>query len=131
MNPIRVLIVDMPPLMTDIANEIIARQPDMELIASVAIGGDLRGALDRTCAQVLLCTIGGSALPTIYRELFESHPHLRLLAIEDGDRHGSVYELRPRRTPLDVWPAGLVEAIRSAARPPQRFSWDPPAADQR
>ena len=130
MKPIRVLIVEMPQLMTDIARQIIARQPDMEVVDVVGKARELPCALPRSRADVLLCRTDTGVLPAVYRELFDSHPHLRLLAIETGDRSGGVYELRPARTPLDVWPDGLVDAIRSAGRSPRPFSWDSPAADQ-
>lgn len=124
MNPIRVLIAEMPQLVTDIAQEAIERQPDMEIVGVVPDPGALRTTVTSTRAQVLLCPMGSGELPAVYRELFDSHPRLRLLAIEPDGRSGGVYELRPTRTPLDVWPDGLVEAIRAAGHARNSFSGD-------
>ncbi len=124
MNSIRVLIAEMPQLVTDIAQEAIERQPDMEVVGVVRDPGELRTTVTSTEAEVLLCPTGSGELPAVYRELFDSHPRLRLLALEPDGRSGGVYELRPTRTPLDVWPDGLVEAIRVAGNAPSPFSRD-------
>lgn len=130
MKPIRVLIVEMPQLMTDIAKEILAGRADFELAGVVADARELSCALPPAGADVVLCRTGRAVLPAIYRELFESHPHLRLLAIECGDRSGSIYELRASRTPLDVRPTALVDAIAAVGAPPRRFPWDLPINEE-
>lgn len=124
MKPIRVLIVEMPQLMTDIAREIIARRPELVLVGVVADAYELSRALPASGADVVLCRMASTELPATYQEMFESHPHLRVLAVEPGDRDGSIYELRPSRTPLDVRPAGLAEALASTGGGSRRFSWD-------
>jgi len=121
---IRVVLVGIPQLLADIVEELIARQPDIELVASVDSSRDLRRAVRRAQPDVILCRASGTRLPATYYELIEAHPHLRVLAIEANDRTGFVYELRPVRTPLDVWPQGLVDAIRSARTADRPFSWD-------
>jgi hypothetical protein len=123
---IRVILVGIPQLLADIVEELIARQPDMEIVGSVASSRDLRRAIRRARPDVVLC--GGTRLPPALCALLEAHPHLRVLAIEASGRAGFAYDLRPVRTPLDVWPQGLIDAIRSSDRP---FSWDEAAGGSR
>lgn len=124
MTSIRVILVGIPQLLADIVEELIARQPDIELVGSVAANRDLRRAIRRARPDVILCRASGAGLPAVYGEILEGHPHLRLLAIEASERTGFVYDLRPVRTPLDVWPQGLIDAIRSAWTRDRPFSWD-------
>jgi DNA-binding NarL/FixJ family response regulator len=124
MNPIRVLIVAMPQLMTDIVEQTIELQPDIEVAGIVRIPGDIARAMRRGRVDVVLCRLDGSELPPVYRELFDTRPHLRLLAVEADDRTGSIYELRPARAALDVWPTGLIDAIRAASGSTRSFRWN-------
>ena len=124
MTRIRVVLVGIPQLLADIVEELITRQPDIELVGSVAADRDLAVAIGRTRPDVVLCRASGAALPAAYSEILEADPHVRLLAIDPGDRTGFVYDLRPVRTPLEVWPQGLIEAIRSAWTRDRPFSWD-------
>jgi DNA-binding NarL/FixJ family response regulator len=128
MTPIRVILIEIPHLLCEIIEELIERQPDIELVGTVGAGGDLPRALRRTRPEVIVCR-AGATLPRAYCELFERHPHLRVLAIEDTDRTGFVYELRPIRAPLEVSPQSLVDAIRSTRTSGCRFSWIARAED--
>ncbi len=130
MNRIRVLIIEMPQLMTDIVKEIIARQPDIELAGIIASAAGAERAVRRGHADVVLCQLQRDELPAVYRALLETCPRLRLLAIDPGDRTGSVYELRPTRSPLDVWPEGLVDAIRAGGASARQFRWTTHAENQ-
>jgi hypothetical protein len=120
---IRVILVETPRLVGDIVEELIARESDIELVGTIRAERDLAGAVKRTRADVILCHVAGAALPPAYRGLFEMYPHLKVLAIEASGRTGFVYELRPVRAPLEVWPQGLVDAIRSAGASDSPFSW--------
>lgn len=130
MNRIRVLIADMPQLMTDIVEQVISMQPDIELAGSVAGVTAVERALRGSRVDVLVCHLDGRELPASHRALFDARPHLRLLTIDAGDRSGSIYELRLARTALDVGPQGLVDAIRTSARSTRSFRSVPHAADQ-
>jgi DNA-binding NarL/FixJ family response regulator len=121
---IRVILVGLPQLLADIVEELIAGQPDIEFVGSVAAYRDLRRVIRRAQPDVILCRASGSTLPAGYGEILEAHPHVRLLAIEARDGTGFAYDLRPVRAPLDVWPEGLIDAIRSAWTRERPFSWD-------
>jgi hypothetical protein len=120
----RVILIGIPQLLADIVEELIARQPDMEVVGSVASNRGLRRVIRRARPDVVLCGVGGTRLPPAYGAILEAHPHVRVLAIEASGRTGFVYELRPVRTPLDVWPQGLIDAIRSTWTSDRPFSWD-------
>jgi hypothetical protein len=125
MTPIRVILVEIPHLLCEIIEELIARQADIELVGTVGAVCDL----PRAQPEVIVCR-AGARLPPAYCELFETHPHLRVLAIEDTDRTGFVYELRPVSAPLEVSPQGLVDVIRSTRTSSgRRFSWIAQAED--
>jgi DNA-binding NarL/FixJ family response regulator len=113
----------MPHLVSDIVKEVIARQPDIALVGEVdEMDHQLAGAVSRAKADVVICRRSGSELASRLVQLLETYPHVAVLAINDGERTGSAYQLRLTQSPLDVRPEGLVDAIRNVARS-QPFSW--------
>jgi DNA-binding NarL/FixJ family response regulator len=112
----------MPQLLSDIVREVIARQPNIAVVGEVDATEELGQAVWETGADVLICRRPGPELPDIFRQLFETHPHVAVLAIDEGDRTGSAYQLRATQSPLDVRPQGLIDAIRTVGRS-RPFSW--------
>ena len=110
MPRIRVALAEMPVLLRNILQTILATEPDAVELDPVQVDDiDATEVLDR--ADVLILLESGASAAALTRALF-AHPRLRLIAIRD-DRHGArLYELRPYRSELDdLSPATLLRAV--------------------
>jgi len=107
----------MPALMLDIIHHVVAAEPDMAVIG-VVDDGDLPAAVRRGRADVVVVGHDAQAERDSYLPLLLRHPHVKVLAIADNGKSGSLYELRPRRVPLGKISARtLTQAIRRRAPP--------------
>lgn len=114
---IRVLLAKMPALMLDIIHHVVAAEPDMAVV-SVVDDGDLPAAVRRSRADVLVVGQDAQAERDSYLPLLLRQPHVKVLAIADNGRSGSLYELRPRRVSLGKISARtLTQAIRGGTQP--------------
>jgi DNA-binding NarL/FixJ family response regulator len=125
-EPIRILLVGMPQLMSDIVEVELEAQPDMEIVAVLDSLSSLLGVARQTRPDVLVLSVGGTSLPEECGPVFAERPELRVLGIEQEAVEASLFELRPRCVPLGaVSPADLAVAIRGAACAPARL-WEVP-----
>jgi AmiR/NasT family two-component response regulator len=54
LQPIRILIAELPPMLRDIVLDTIAEQPDLEVVGVVEDGFDIAGEVHRTGATVVI-----------------------------------------------------------------------------
>jgi DNA-binding NarL/FixJ family response regulator len=107
----------MPALMLDIIHHVVAAEPDMAVIG-VVDDGELPAAVRRARADVVVVGQDAQAERDSYLQLLLRHPHVKVLAIANDGKSGSLYELQPRRVSLGKISARtLTQAIRGAAQP--------------
>jgi DNA-binding NarL/FixJ family response regulator len=107
----------MPALMLEIIHHVVSAEPDMAVIG-VLDDGDLPTAVRRARADVVVVGQDAQAERDSYLRLLLRHPHVKVLAIADNGKTGSLYELRPRRVSLGKISARtLTQAIRKRATP--------------
>jgi len=114
-SPTRIAVVAPPGLLLDIVRNALRHEPDLEVIPleqrSVAV------AIGKKKVDILILGSAEEFAGFDYRELLYAHPRLRVLAVLEDGRNTALYELYPRETKLGALsPAGLVRAIRDAAR---------------
>jgi hypothetical protein len=106
----------MPALMLDILHHVVAAEPDMAVVG-VIDDGDLPAAIRRTRADVVVVEHDPQLERHLYLPLLLRHPPVKVLAIAESGKSGSLYELRPRRIPLGkISGRSLTKAIRGTAR---------------
>jgi DNA-binding NarL/FixJ family response regulator len=106
-------------MLSDIIKEVVAGQPDMEIVGEREDRGSLVMAAAETRADVVLLGLHDSELPTICEDLVVAHPKSKILAVTLDGRRAFLYELRPQTSALgEISPQGLVDAIRAAVRAP-------------
>jgi chemotaxis response regulator CheB len=113
---IRVLLARMPSLLLDTISHVVASAPDMTVVGKVH-ERDLAVAAKRTRADAIL--VGEDEVPRTdeYSALLLKNPRLRVLAISDDGKTGTLHEMRPHRIPLGaISAATLRDAIRGYAR---------------
>jgi DNA-binding NarL/FixJ family response regulator len=115
---IRVVLAEMPRILRDIVQTVLAAQSDMVLTAAPA-SAPLDVTLDRLDADVVIVAesprdTNGGADDERYATLLYAHPHLRIVGIAGDGRQAYVHELRPQRVPLGALsPETLVDAVRA------------------
>ena len=110
---IRIILADMPAMLRHIIAEIIALHPDLTIVESTSDSTDLAAAARRTRADVLISQQASSEEFINMAPLF-ARCHLKIIAITEDARHGSIYELRPFREPLkNLSVDSLIAAIRT------------------
>ena len=115
-DPIRVVLVELTGMTGEMVKGILAGAPDIELIGDVSMTDF--GDPDAPAAGVDVAILAGDggALTRRAHELLRVRPLLRILAVGRGGREGSLYELRPHRTPLgELSSQVLLEAVREGA----------------
>ena len=115
MESVRVVLMDMSPLLRQILRGVVHGGSGIKVVAEYAEMTPLVRAVEEHDADVVLFGHESTRLPSECRELLEARPYTRLLAVGNEGRRSTLYELRPHREPLgEVSPDELMEAIRGA-----------------
>jgi hypothetical protein len=94
----RILLAEMPTLMSDLVEGMLSGQPDLHVVARIPRGEDLRAAVRRNNADVLI--IGSTADiadEAVLPAAFIWRP-TKLIKISDGGERGMLWVLRPDAT---------------------------------
>ena len=117
MRRIRILLAGMPRMLLDMITDIVALHAEMMVAGRMQDTVDLRAAVKKTRADVVILNEPAIGPPQNYQELLYSRPHLGVLSITSDGRQFFLHTLRPARTALgEVSPDSLVEAIQSSAQ---------------
>jgi chemotaxis response regulator CheB len=116
---IRVLLVGIRGILGELIYEIVAQQPDMEVVGQLVDDRELLSATRSTrCDAVILGLTEEQVLPAACLELLEAHPGITILTVLMNGSHAFVYRLKPERSSVgDLSTATLTDAIRGTARP--------------
>ena len=105
MSPIRVALINLPPILAQIVSEVLEK-PDIQVAErhpDVVIVGIADDSADE------------DGLPPECRKLFSRHPWARVLSLAHDGREAVLHELHPHRTVLgEASPEKLLETIRGA-----------------
>jgi hypothetical protein len=116
LEPIRILFMEMPRVLGEIVEALLAREDDMRPVGSVRVPAELLPEVDRTRAELVIWFLPDHELPQLCSELLDAYPRVKVLALEQDGRRGFIYRLLPQQLPLgEIWPERLSEAIRNAA----------------
>jgi DNA-binding NarL/FixJ family response regulator len=118
LSPIRVALIDLPPILTQIVTEVLAK-PDIRAEGSFnsADGCEQVAALRPDVVIVGLedDSADEHGLPPKCRRVLSRHPWARVLSLAHDGREAVLHELHPRRTVLgEASPQKLLETIRGA-----------------
>ena len=120
LSPVRVALIDLSPILTQIVTEALAK-PDIR--NEGAFGGEEgreeAAALDPDVVIVGLedDTPDDEGLPPECRRLLSRNPWARVLSLAHDGRRAVLHELHPRRTDLgQASPQKLLDTVRGARR---------------
>jgi hypothetical protein len=113
-KPVRVLLMDMPRLLSDMIRGIISSGDSMSVVRAGVPQDAVLGAASKMRADVVI--VGNADMSTEHCcELLYRRPRLKIIAISTDGRDGLVYELHPRVQAIgDISADSLIAAIKSA-----------------
>ena len=112
---IRVVLAHMTPMLQDIIRETVMHEPDVDLVATVAVGEPCLPLLQTLRADVVIFGTGAPDELTLARDAWGTCPRIKVLTIADGGRSAVLHALHPQRIVLgDVSLQSLLAAIRGA-----------------
>lgn|GEM_PF-1308531 len=113
MPPIRVVLADMPRMLSDIVSTVLEAEPDV--ILRRAPPGDAALSLDDAAHDADVVILAEEELQlTQYARILHAHPDLRVVAISGDGRDASVHEMRPHRESLgELSSETLLRAVRA------------------
>jgi DNA-binding NarL/FixJ family response regulator len=118
-EPIRILLVDMPQQLRDILRRHLIAG-DGFVVAGESL--DTVGLVEKVGSARAGAVVFGTDspdLPAVGRELLDSYPRLKLLAVSSDGRRAAIHWLGPQKKVLvHVSPTHIIEAIRDAIYEP-------------
>jgi hypothetical protein len=110
----RIVLAGVPKMMDALIEAIVTAHSDLRVVARMPADGDLRAAMHRHRADVLIVMEADGAATCNPERWFWRRPS-KVLAITERGREGRLYILRPYDTALGELSAErLIDAIRSA-----------------
>jgi len=117
LEPIRVLLADMPSMLRERFKQVIANQPDMQAVGDVTTSFELLLATGKTRADVVILGVQGAALPGICSHLLNEYPHVKILGVNADTGTAFLWEVCARMVPVaEASAEGLISAVREAVR---------------
>ena len=93
MQKIRVLLASRPKMLSDVVRNMIARQPDMEVVGEVLDPVELFFAAKAKSVDVVIVTpLDWEEEPSICRHLLAEHPQLKILTLPSNGEAAFLYE---------------------------------------
>jgi hypothetical protein len=88
---IRVVLAEVTGLTAEFVKMVVAKQPDMRIVAEVAVAGELGHALETVGADVVVTALSSTQVPAAYHGLLFQIPSIAVLAIGADRRRVDVY----------------------------------------
>lgn len=116
MRSIRVVVVNMRGMMSEIVSDILRSQPDIDVTEGVS--GDWVAAAREGEPDVVILEHPDRPHVTAVEPMLAVRPKLKVLAITNQGRMSFLYELRPYVLALgQLSRAALIDAVRGSAAP--------------
>ncbi len=115
MSAIRVLVANKPRLMRELVLATISDQPDIEVVGQVQDDEEIETAVEQTRPDFLIVALEDSdLLPHNCRNLLESHPHLRVIAIAPNRNSTICYSasLNIESNPIESSEESMLRVLR-------------------
>lgn len=120
MKKIRILLANnRPRIMREVMRQLIARQPDMEIVAEVLDLSALSRVAEETAADVIIVALEDSDALRLGRQLLAEHPDMVILALAATGDAAFIEQVRlGRRDIAEPSEANILRALRRAIRGP-------------
>jgi DNA-binding NarL/FixJ family response regulator len=113
----RILLADVPRMLREIVDEIVAGESDLEVVGEVPASQQLLAAAEQTAAGFVIVGLDDGELPEQCEIFLRTHPHLKVLAVSGDGRQAFLCSPRQRIEPIgELSPSTLLAAIRAGRR---------------
>lgn len=113
LQPIRILLVDMTPMLRDIVREVLQAQPDLDIVGELPGEAPLVKAVDEGRVEVVIVGADRIGFPEAWFDLLEGRPQVKLIALLAHGRQGAICRALSQSSLND-----LLDAIRCEATSP-------------
>jgi DNA-binding NarL/FixJ family response regulator len=115
MDKVRVLVANRPRLMREVVRKALSLHADMELVGEIENELEILPAIERTQAHYLIIAqeeVGRR--PAICDDVFDKHPHLKILAVAPGSDDSVFYWvfMEIRSSQIETSEEGVINALR-------------------
>jgi DNA-binding NarL/FixJ family response regulator len=116
---ITILLADLPQMLREIIQDIIARQPDMEIRGEFSNPLELLLAAKEIGVDAVIVELQDSQEPGLCSHLFAECPTVTILGLASADGSAFIEQLCPWRKDItDPSEAAIIDALRQAVRMP-------------
>ncbi len=119
MQKIKVLLASRPKLLSEVIRNMIARQPDMEVMGEVLDPIELLLAVKTTEAEIVIVTpLDSEEEPRLCRHLLADYPDLKIVTLSRTGEAATLYESDSRKQRIEEpGEESILRAIRDVVRP--------------
>lgn len=120
MQKIKVLLASRPKLLSEVIHNMIARQPDMDVMGEVLDPIELLLAVKTTAAEVVIVTpLDSEEEPRLCRRLLADYPDLKIVTLSRTGEAATLYESGSRRQRIEEpGEESILRAIREVVPRP-------------
>jgi DNA-binding NarL/FixJ family response regulator len=118
LEPIRIILADLPRLLQDIVMQAVAEQPDMIVVDVACSPTDLRAVMQDRAIDLAILALNGEVAFERADEALYAFPRSKIIGITRDGRDSYLRELVPHTLALgNLQPSQLADAIRRITRP--------------
>jgi hypothetical protein len=115
----RIILVGIPPLLSDLVRSTLAEDPDLEIVAELDGTASVEEPARAARADCLVTALDGVQVPPAYASAVRKRPGMRLVGLIEGGRRCLVYELLPRCSIVgELSPDTLRQTVRGGGQTP-------------
>jgi chemotaxis response regulator CheB len=110
-DPVRIALVEMPPIISRLLRAILAREPDLHVVATADDGGEMLDRLEDADPDVILWGVAGPALADRALPLMRRRAELPVVGIASAGRDAAVCTLAPDLERVETLSADTLVAL--------------------
>jgi hypothetical protein len=114
---IKIALCELPTMLDDIITVLVEDEPDVEIVARIERGDDLRADFDRTGADLVICSVEEREMAALWAEAVSRRPLPAFLNLGDDSSRASLYAARSSELRLEELTArSLLDALHGHLR---------------
>ncbi len=100
-------------ILSDIVRDVLEAHPSVSVVATIDDSANISDAVTRSGCDAVVWMLDASEPTKLPEDLLRRHPSLRIVAVDGSGERGSLWLMRPHRTPLGMLsPERIVAELR-------------------
>jgi hypothetical protein len=114
---IKIALCELPTMLDDIITVLVEDEPNVEIVARIARGDDLRADFDRTGADLVICSVEEREMASLWADAVSRRPLPAFLNLGGDSTRASLYAARSSELRLEELTArSLLDALQGHLR---------------